>query len=141
MKKNFPLLALIAGIAMILFSFGKSQTDVGVEINPNKTFKNLKILPKGISDDDLKAIMRNFNASLGVKCSHCHAPGDDGKMDFASDANPIKTTTRQMMKMTMGINKKYFQTKNPIEFQVKCFTCYRGKTHPQTMPPIPEPKK
>lgn len=140
MKKNFPLLALVSGIAMILLSFGNSKPDMGVEINQNKTFKNLKVLPKDISDDDLKAVMREFNAALGVKCSHCHAPGADGKLDFASDAKPVKNVARDMMRMTKGINKKYFGEKDPQNFTVNCMTCHSGNSDPnknQTLEALP----
>lgn len=140
MKKNFPLLVLVSGIAMILLSFGNSKPEMGVEINQNKTFKNLKVLPKDISDDDLKAVMREFNAALGVKCSHCHAPGADGKLDFASDANEIKNVARDMMQMTKGINKKYFDEKDPQNFQVNCMTCHNGNSDPnkkQTLEALP----
>src|SRR5690606_6185550 len=109
MKKNFTLLTLLFVSAILLFSFGKNQSDAGVEIKPNKNFTNLKVLPKDISDDDLKEVMRNFNASLGVKCGFCHAQGPDGKMDFASDANPKKDVARYMMNMTREINKNYFE--------------------------------
>ena len=47
MKKNFSLLALIAGISMILFSFGKNDLDKGVEIKKNPNFSNLKIFFHG----------------------------------------------------------------------------------------------
>lgn len=140
MKKNFPMLGLLVVSAILLFSFGKNQSDAGMEIKPNKNFSNLKVLPKDISDDDLKDVMRNFNASLGVKCGFCHAPGADGKMDFASDANGKKNLAREMMKMTKNINKKHFGTKNPAEFKVNCMTCHNGNTHPnRTAVPIPAP--
>lgn len=140
MKKNFSLLALIAGISMILFSFGKNDLDKGVEIKKNPNFSNLKILPKDISDDDLKGVMRDFNAALGVKCSYCHAPGADGKMDFASDANEIKNVARDMMQMTKGINKKYFDEKDPQNFQVNWMTCHNGNANPnkkESVEPVP----
>jgi len=73
------------------------------------------------SEEELMGVMRNFNASLGVKFSFCHAPGVDGKMD----SNKQKDVARGMMIMT--INKRYFKTKNPKEFQVNCFTCYHRK--------------
>lgn len=140
MKKNFTLLTLLFVSAILLFSFGKNQSDAGVEIKPNKNFTNLKVLPKDISDDDLKEVMRNFNASLGVKCGHCHAPGADGKMDFASDANSKKNVAREMLKMTKNINKKHFGTKNPAEFKVNCMTCHNGNIDPNTSAvPIPAP--
>jgi len=131
---------LIAGFA-IIYSFTKDGTDKGYEVKSNPAFSNLKILPKDISEEDLMHVMHSFNASLGVKCGFCHAPGADGKLNFASDENKHKNVARGMMKMTMGINKKYFKIKDPKEFQVTCFTCHRGNEHPEKTLPIPEPKR
>lgn len=125
-------------ISVFIFScssnFMGSKVDKGQNIGINNPgWKNLKILPKDISDEELKGMMRTFNTSLGVKCSFCHAPGSDGKMDFASDANPKKDVTRDMMNMTYGINKKYFG-KDILkeEGEVSCFTCHQGKEKPLT---------
>src|ERR1700689_3631478 len=70
--------------------------------------KNLKILPKNISKEDLDKIMDGFKEALGVKCNFCHAPEADATshhLDFASDAKPEKNIARGMMKMTAKINK------------------------------------
>jgi Photosynthetic reaction centre cytochrome C subunit len=100
-------------------------------------FKNLKILPKNISDQDLDKVMDGFKAALGVKCSFCHAPSKDTAVhhpDFASDAKPEKNIARKMMKMTNKINKKYFDyNKNEQGVfvpTVECMTCHRGSEHP-----------
>ena len=97
-------------------------------------FKNLKILPKDISKEKLDMIMDNFKASLGVRCNFCHAMGDNGHPDFASDAKPEKDIARAMMKMTSDINKNYFNFENSTRpdtiFVVKCVTCHRGNPHP-----------
>jgi len=100
-------------------------------------FKNLKILPKDISMEDLDKVMDNFKESLGVKCSFCHAPSTDSNnhhLDFASDAKPEKNIARKMMKMTKKINSKYFDyNKNEQGMHVpvvECMTCHHGKEHP-----------
>ena len=100
-------------------------------------YKNLKILPKDISEADLKKVMDEFKDALGVKCSFCHAPSKDSTQrwpDFASDDKPEKGIARQMMKMTAKINKKYFSySKNEQGAfipTVECMTCHRGKEHP-----------
>jgi hypothetical protein len=99
--------------------------------------KNLKILPKNISHEDLDKVMDEFKAALGVKCNFCHAPEADSTthhLDFASDAKPEKNTARYMMKMTAKINKKYFsfnKDENGKAVQtVTCITCHRGNAHP-----------
>src|SRR5580658_5467104 len=73
--------------------------------------KNLKVLPKNISHEDLDKIMDGFKAALGVKCNFCHAPFKDTTnhhLDFASDDKPEKNIARHMMRMTTKINKKFF---------------------------------
>jgi hypothetical protein len=100
-------------------------------------FKNLKILPKKISMEDLDKVMDTFKAALGVKCNFCHAPSKDSAnhhLDFASDDKPEKNIARKMMKMTNKINKKYFSyNKNEQGMAiptVECMTCHRGSEHP-----------
>src|SRR6476661_10429646 len=68
--------------------------------------KNLKVLPKDISHEELDSIMDGFKAALGVKCGFCHATSKDDpkKLDFASDDKKHKIIAREMMKMTAKIN-------------------------------------
>lgn len=97
---------------------------------------NLKVLPKDISHDELSQVMRGFNAALGVKCNHCHAAKPNGEkgLDFASDANPNKNISRQMMKMTNKINKKYFKHQHEGLIQnISCETCHNGNAKPKTI--------
>jgi hypothetical protein len=96
--------------------------------------KNLKVLPKNISHEELITVMRGFDAALGVKCNFCHAPQKDDakKLDFASDENPHKGTAREMMRMTKRINKKFF--KNSEVMAVSCYTCHHGNEEPKTKP-------
>ena len=130
MKPVFkPYLFIVAIMALISIS----ATSPMQEEEPFRA-KNLKILPKDISFHDLDSIMDNFNAALGVKCSHCHAPSKDGskKMDFASDEKEYKLVAREMMKMTDKINKKYFKEHEGNDMaSIQCITCHRGKEHPQ----------
>jgi hypothetical protein len=100
------------------------------------THKNLKVLPKNISHDDLDKVMDEWKAALGVKCNFCHAPMKDNprKMDFASDEKPEKNIARSMFKMTGKINKKFFHytksEQNPVP-PVSCMTCHHGDPHPE----------
>lgn len=100
--------------------------------------RNLKVLPKNISHEELDAVMDNFKAALGVKCDFCHArrKDDDKKLDFASDEKPEKEAARNMMRMTGKINKKFFHYK-PSEDKtvlppITCKTCHNGKSHPES---------
>jgi hypothetical protein len=98
--------------------------------------RNLKVLPKNISDEDLDKVMDGFKAALGVKCNHCHAQSttDPNHLDFASDAKPEKGSARYMMKMTAKLNKKFFHvdvTKMDQPAKVTCMTCHNGNVHPK----------
>jgi hypothetical protein len=99
-------------------------------------YENLKVLPKNISSKELQGIMvDDFQDALGVTCSFCHANASDGHgLDFASDAKPEKKIAREMMKMTIGINKKYFKQKHPAlgsdALVINCNTCHKGEAFP-----------
>lgn len=104
----------------------------------SKPKRNLKVLPKDISHEDLDKVMDSWKAALGVKCNFCHAPSADStshRLDFASDAKPEKQMAREMFKMTAKINKKYFHdNKNEQGMMVptiSCMTCHRGNPHPE----------
>lgn len=144
MKKQILILAaIITTIFIASTAFTPSPKQGG--------WKNLKVLPQDISKDSLMAIMDYYKGALGVKCGFCHAPDSaTGKMNFASDAKPEKETTRYMMKMTMDINKNFFNFNNssrPDTIQaVTCYTCHHGDPHPEAktkfeddhhMPPPP----
>ena len=98
--------------------------------------KNLKVLSKNISNEELTTVMRGFNAALGVKCNYCHASKPNGEkgLDFASDANPKKKIAREMIKMTNKINKKYFKQEHDGAVKnITCETCHNGQDEPKTI--------
>lgn len=97
-------------------------------------FKNLKVLSKDITDDELERVMTTFERQLGVTCLYCHVPTKENvrppRVDFASDEKKEKIAAREMLKMTMKINKKYFNfivdnkmSKRPV---VWCKSCHMG---------------
>ena len=115
---------------------------------PDDGFKNLKVLPKGMSHEDLGKVMHHFNDALGVKCNFCHAGPKEGEQhpDFASDEKPEKSIARNMMKMTNKINKKFFHGKSKIGdanalLAVNCATCHHGVPHPEFQEPKQEKEK
>jgi hypothetical protein len=107
-------------------------------------FKNLKVLPKNISNADLRKLMRQFTGDLGVECEFCHAPADPvtKRADRASDANPVKETARFMIEMTSDLNDKYLTQLPDRRYAdpITCGTCHRGEKHPSVFvaPPRPE---
>ena len=105
----------------------------------NDNFKNLQVLPKNITTDSLDKIMDGFNTSLKVDCKFCHAKDTKGdELIFDKDDKPEKEITRNMMRMTMDLNKNYFQFNEDVTAAkiqaVTCYTCHKGQ-------PIPEKEK
>lgn len=136
MKTKKILASLSAVVLMlVIFSFTTSRNiDKGNEVK-DPQWKNLKVLPKDISEDSLKVLMRGYNDALGVKCSYCHANNPETKkMDFASDAKKEKEYARHMILMTRDINAKNFNwdnAKNPEMINVvTCTMCHRGNNSP-----------
>ncbi|MET0391900.1 MAG: c-type cytochrome [Chitinophagaceae bacterium] len=106
-------------------------------VSPSRrTHKNLKVLPQDISDPMLDSIMISYNKALGVNCDFCHvqATGLPDSLDYASDRNHMKENAREMMRMTILINKTYFyydKTQRPEYLNVvNCMTCHRGTAYP-----------
>lgn len=100
--------------------------------------RNLKVLPKDISKENLDKVMDEWKGALGVRCNFCHAASPDNprKMNWASDAKPEKEMARQMFTMTGKINKKYFHSKKGDDGMmamaaVNCNTCHNGQAHPE----------
>lgn len=128
-KKKAVVLLLLCTVALLsVAAYTPNQQQ------PRK--RNLKVLPQNISRDSLQKLMHEYNDALGVKCNFCHASraDDPSKIDFSSDAKPEKETTREMMRMTTDINRKYFTPgadSTKIINAVSCNTCHRGEEHPQ----------
>ena len=131
LNRKFLVVAVMSVAVMMAVAFTTPPP-------PENGYKNLKILPKDISHEQLGKIMHGFNESLGVKCSFCHAASKDTSVhhpDFASDEKPEKEIARSMMKMTVKINKKFFEAKHAFigdsTLTVTCITCHHGSPHPE----------
>lgn len=129
--RTFLILALISCIVI-----GTSATMPSQDEKKDPGYKNLKVLPKKITHEELDKVMHHYNAALGVKCGFCHVRNEETKkMDYASDAKEEKLITRSMMKMTNKLNVKNFGEKktqyNQAVMEVSCKTCHRGKAHPE----------
>ncbi len=142
MKIEKKLLAFFSTVGILtvviaLFAF-KSNPTVDEGYIPQPRWKNLKVLPKDISKDSLEHLMKNYSASLGVKCNFCHVPSkvDPKELDFPSDAKIEKEIARGMIKMTDEINENYFKPffPDPKPQQVhvvNCVLCHRGTANPE----------
>jgi len=111
-------------------------------------FKNLKILPKDISRNDLDSIMEGFTVGLGVRCGFCHARKKDTTLkglDFASDEKEEKGTAREMMQMVHTLNTTNFNwmksTQPDTIHTIICYTCHRGMKMPTSANLMPDIKK
>ena len=103
---------------------------------------NLEVLPKDWSREQVLVVMRQFNAALGVTCTHCHVftKAGDPMNDFATDVKPQKNMARAMMRMTAGLQPTVQQAVNKTAetaTRVSCAMCHRGAVTPVVPPPPP----
>ena len=134
MWSRIPAFALSGSAALFGVSMAVAQSGLPAGGGPPPPPKNLQVFPKDIPRPQLIANMRLFSQSLGARCTFCHA-GEEGKMDFASDAKNEKLIARRMLVMTHRINEQDFGVKDFAGAKVTCFTCHRGSTKPVAMPP------
>lgn len=102
---------------------GTTQTQV---VTAGQRFKNIKVV-NDMPADQLGRVMNMFSASLGVNCNFCHISNDK---DFDKDDKKEKTTAREMIKMTLEINKGHFDSRT----EVSCNTCHGGHERPMSAP-------
>jgi hypothetical protein len=132
--KRVAVLALFAMLACTT-----TQQSAPSAAAPKSNYKNLQVLPKDISREDLLATMKGFTRALGVRCNHCHvvtATEPKEEFDFASDAKAEKKNARTMVLMTREINKTWVPRVSK-DATVRCWTCHRGKPEPESPPPPP----
>ena len=94
--------------------------------------RNLKVLPKDLSRQELGDIMQGFAQSLGVGCDHCHMGESMESMDWASDDKDEKENAREMIRLVRTINEglgALTKTDRP-RAEVGCVTCHRGLAVP-----------
>ena len=120
----------IVGLALFVFIGIAASKPAG-----NKE-RNLKVLPKDISDADLDSVMKGYSKALNVDCDFCHAENKTKTdIDFASDGKPEKEITRILMKLTAAVNKDYFDYtivyKAGETMAVSCYTCHDGFPRPE----------
>jgi hypothetical protein len=131
MRKSLLITALFTAMVVMSLAFTKDEPG----------YKNLKVLPKNITKQQMDSVMHQFTGSLGVKCNYCHQFNAETKtMDFASDANKHKLVARNMMKMTAKLNKKYFNVSGgkqslDAKLMVSCYTCHHGQEEPTVYAP------
>jgi hypothetical protein len=127
----FSVVALTASVAFAQAPAGGGRAGGAPPAPP----KNLQVLPKDTPPAQVVALMRTFNAGLGVQCSYCHVyvgPGDPTN-DMAADTKTPKLVARVMLQMTDEVNAKLASNiKKPAGeiTKVECATCHRGAAIP-----------
>ena len=138
LKANKKLMVITVLFIIVMLEIAATTTP-----KQNKFYKNLKILPKDISEAAMDEIMDvQFGDALGVKCDYCHAKeAGSTDLDFASDANTKKDIAREMMTMVLKINKVNFLVQKPLIgdslMVVNCFTCHHGALYPDNKSSTP----
>ncbi|MGH9869598.1 MAG: c-type cytochrome [Candidatus Polarisedimenticolia bacterium] len=103
---------------------------------PDK-FTNLQVLPKDATKAQVVEAMRGFAGALGVRCNHCHVGENVMTLEgfnFAADDKETKKVARAMMQMTREINEKLLPAIGRQKVvEVRCITCHRGLSKPETL--------
>ena len=147
MKAILPLLMLVMAIGASSPGF-RDVPAKNSEAEPQERtsqHKNLQVLPKDISKDELGDIMLDILRGLGLPrrsgqgCLHCHVGSLDvprSQWNYASDEKPAKQQARAMLRMTREINEKHLPSLAPrpgAVSSVSCHTCHTGRLNPQPL--------
>lgn len=97
-------------------------------------FKNIQVL-KDVPPNQVIPIMRDWSASLGVRCDHCHveerSAGGGRPGGFEKDDKPQKNTARKMYLMVKDIDAH----QKIVDGKVTCFMCHHGQAQPEAKAP------
>jgi hypothetical protein len=132
-KKKSIVMAVLISAIIVVKSFAVQQQE---KREPEEAPKNLKVLPKNTSAEDVHKIMRTFTKSLGVRCDYCHVgTPQEGKpfpkFNFPADDKTEKNIARKMMAMVDSININFISKMGESDFeQITCVTCHRGNIKP-----------
>ena len=113
---------------------------------PSPPPTNLKVLPKDLTGDQVRDIMRKWEGDLSAECSDCHTadpvkkmPNGRPAMNYADDSKPEKEISRLMFTMTEGLKADQLKkaaalntaanAPKPADFS--CGSCHRGKLNPE----------
>jgi len=126
--KSSPRLSSLFVSALLVCFFATWGVAQERRANPfSKPATNLKVL-KVEKPEDLRPIMRTFDAALGVECAFCH-----DTQDFAKDTKAHKETARKMIEMVQKINTQIFTWEGAPK--ATCNMCHNGSPYPKFNPP------
>ncbi|MGH9518324.1 MAG: c-type cytochrome [Terriglobales bacterium] len=138
-------LALSAALAVPALAQAPAAPPEGAphHMPPMPPPKNLQVLPKDLTIEQVHGIMHHWAEALGTNCAHCHAadtthPAGHPRLDFASDSKPEKLTARLMYTMVKTINTEYISKVPNSGMPVTCATCHRGQVDPPPFVPPPD---
>src|SRR5690625_6461869 len=63
MKNNYLFIGILIVLSVVLMSFNQTKVDKGYVVEANPKFKNLKVLPKDISEEGLDAVRSEEHTS------------------------------------------------------------------------------
>ncbi len=125
MKTKIKSIAIFTfALFALAFFVPKGEMQTKQVETAGQKFKNIKVLNE-MPADQMGKVMNLFSASLGVNCNFCHVSND---ADFEKDGKEEKESAREMIKMTFGLNKDYFNGRP----EISCNTCHQGHEHPQS---------
>jgi len=90
-----------------------------------QVYSNIRAL-KGFPASQISGAMDFMSAALGVNCAYCHSSS------YAKDDKVAKQVARNMIKMTLDLNKTSFGG----SLEVTCYTCHRGQIAPVAAPSV-----
>jgi hypothetical protein len=110
--------------------------------------KNLQVLPKDLTAEQVHDTMEKWAGDLGVHCDKCHTPDPNNlapngrpRLNFADDSKKEKKVARLMYKMVDNINTNYISMVDNSGAPVTCGTCHRGKFSPEPFVAPPEERR
>jgi mono/diheme cytochrome c family protein len=150
MRRVVGKVSIYSGILALSVSLAATQPPAAQEPGPGRDGaqpgpKNLKVLPKNWTGQQVRALMQTFAESLGVQCSHCHTadptapPPAEGRaptLDYSLDDKKEKILARKMIQMTMALNGERLKDVGDaaVPEKVSCFTCHAGAKTPAIKP-------
>jgi hypothetical protein len=127
----------VLSVFLALSASGESTVGLAARqpATPNKVESPTVKVLTGLTVPQFELEMQQMVQALGVSCGGCHLP----KGNFASDDNPRKIKSRQMIEMTNALNKQYFPDHVPgpeesVLGRITCYTCHRGELKPKKAP-------
>ena len=117
MRRTLWIFGLSLAIALAI-----ARVEASAE-GESEGFRNLQVLDKNITKDELKATMNGFAEQLDVKCTYCHIPDE-----YWKDDKEHKLAAREMIKLVRYLRENrdlYFPEEAKDEL-LTCWTCHRG---------------